>query len=112
MSNLGWPSATPPEFGRVWRSCRALMYHINESYDIERDVETAYLQWNSDIPKNNFTGVTLEEIPKFEEVFAVNVNIYSLSEDDKATVIYKSPGLYEDTLYVDKYLNHVSYINI
>ena len=53
----------------------------------------------------------MEEIPKFEEVFNINVNIYSLSEDDKATVVYKSAGLYEDTLYLDKYLNHVSYIN-
>ena len=90
---------------------RALMYHINKSYDIERDVETAYLQWNSDVSKKDFRGVKLEEIPKFEEAFNINVNIYSLSEDDQATVIYKSAGLYEDTLYLDKYLNHVSYIN-
>ena len=89
---------------------RALMYHVNQSYDIERAVEIAYLQWNNDIPKNNFTGVKLEEIPKFEEIFNINVNIYSLSEDDQATMVYKSAGLYEDTLYLDKYLNHVSYI--
>ena len=90
---------------------RALMFHRHKSYKVERDVELAYLQWNSDIPKKDFTGVKLEEIPKFEEVFNINVNIYSLSEDDQATVIYKSAGLYEDTLYLDKYLNHVSYIN-
>ena len=90
---------------------RALMYHVNQSYDIERDVETAYLQWNSDVSKKDFTGVKLEKIPKFEEVFNINVNIYSLSEDDQATMVYKSAGLYEDTLYLDKYLNHVSYIN-
>ena len=89
---------------------RALMYHVNQSYDIERAVEIAYLQWNNDIPKNNFTGVKLEEIPKFEEIFNINVNIYSLSEDDQATMVYKPAGLYEDTLYLDKYLNHVSYI--
>ena len=90
---------------------RALMFHRHKSYKVERDVETAYLQWNSDIPKQDFTGVKLEELSKFEEVFAINVNIYSLSEDDKATAIYNSAGLYEDTLYLDKYLNHVSYIN-
>ena len=90
---------------------RALMFHRHKSYKVERDVETAYLQWNSDIPKQDFTGVKLEELSKFEEVFAINVNIYSLDENDKATAIYKSAGLYEDTLYLDKYLNHVSYIN-
>ena len=90
---------------------RALMFHRHKSYKVEREVETAYLQWNSDVSKKEFTGVKLEELSKFEEVFAINVNIYSLSEDDKATAIYKSAGLYEDTLYLDKYLNHVSYIN-
>ena len=90
---------------------RALMFHKHKSNNVERAVELAYLQWNSDNPKKEFTGVKLEEIPKFEEVFAVNVNIYSLDENHKATVIYKSAGLYEDTLYLDKYLNHVSYIN-
>ena len=90
---------------------RALMFHKHKSNNVERAVELAYLQWNSDVSKKEFTGVKLEEIPKFEEVFAVNVNIYSLDENDKATVIYKSAGLYEDTLYLDKYLNHVSYIN-
>ena len=90
---------------------RALMFHRHKSYKVERDVELAYLQWNSDIPKKDFTGVKLEELSKFEEVFAINVNIYSLDENDKATAIYKSAGLYGDTLYLDKYLNHVSYIN-
>ena len=90
---------------------RDLMFHRHKSYKVERDVEIAYLQWNSDIPKKDFTGVKLEELSKFEEVFAINVNIYSLDENDKATAIYKSACLYEDTLYLDKYLNHVSYIN-
>ena len=84
---------------------RALMFHRHKSYKVERDVEIAYLQWNSDIPKKDFTGVKLEELSKFEEVFAINVNIYSLDENDKATAIYKSAGLYKDTLYLDKYLN-------
>ena len=71
---------------------RALMFHKHKSHKVERAVELAYLQWNSDIPKKDFTGVKLEEIPKFEEVFAVNVNINSLSEDDQATMVYKSAG--------------------
>ena len=90
---------------------RALMFHRHKSYKVEREVETAYLQWSSDVSKKEFTGVKIEEISKFEEVFAINVNIYSLDENDKATAIYKSAGLFEDTLYLDKYLNHVSYIN-
>ena len=41
---------------------RALMFHRHKSYKVEHDVETAYLQWNSDIPKKDFAGVKLEEL--------------------------------------------------
>ena len=91
---------------------RSLMFHKYKSYDIEQQVKEALEQWtHGTISKKDFSGVKLEELPKFEEVFAINVNIYSLDENDKATAIYKSAGLYEDTLYLDKYLNHVSYIS-
>ena len=91
---------------------RVLMFHKYKSYKVERHVKQALESWTSGTDSmKDFRGVTLEEIPRFEEVFAVNVNIYSLDESDKATVIYKSAGLYEDTLYLGKYLNHVSYIN-
>ena len=91
---------------------RSLMFHKYKKYNTEQQVKEACELWtNGTICKKDFTGVNLEEIPKFEEVFDINVNIYSLDAEGKATVIYKSSGLYEDTLYLDKYLNHVSYIN-
>ena len=91
---------------------RSLMLHKYKKYNTEQQVKEACELWTSGtICKKEFTGVKLEEIPKFEEVFDINVNIYSLDAEGKATVIYKSSGLYEDTLYLDKYLNHVSYIN-
>ena len=31
LSNLGWPSATSPEFGRVWRAC--MLWHITSHFD-------------------------------------------------------------------------------
>ena len=37
--------------------------------------------------------------------------MYSLSDDDQATIIYKLADVRNDTLYLDMYLNHVSYIN-
>ena len=91
---------------------RSLVFHKYKNYNIEQPVKEALEHWTHGIiSRKDFIGVKLEEIPKFEEVFNINVNIYSLDEEDKATVIYKSAGLYEDTLYLDKYLNHVSYIN-
>ena len=91
---------------------RVLMFNKHKSYKVERHVKQALGTWTSGtVSMEDFRGVTLEEIPKFEEVFNINVNIYCLSEDDKATMVYKSAGLYEGTLYLDKYLNHVSYIN-
>ena len=91
---------------------RSFVFHKYKNYNIEQPVKEALKHWTHGIiSRKDFTGVKLEEIPKFEEVFNINVNIYSLDEEDKATVIYKSAGLYEDTLNLDKYLNHVSYIN-
>ena len=91
---------------------RSLMFHKHRNYNIEQQVKEALEQWtHGTILKKDFNGVKIEELPRFEEVFNINVNIYSLDEGDKAIVIYKSPGLYKDTLYLDKYLNHVSYIN-
>ena len=48
MSNLGWPSATPPEFGRVWRAwpqgtvLGPLLFIIMIA-DINRDVDSSKL---------------------------------------------------------------------
>ena len=53
------------------------------------------------VQKSDFKGVKIDEIPKFEKLSEINVNIYSLSEDDKATILYKSSGLYYDTLFLD-----------
>ena len=91
---------------------RALLFHKHKHYNIECEVTSAFNVWtNGTITKSEFAGVKLEDLPIFEKTSNINVNMYSLDEDDKASVVYKSSGLYEDTLYLNKYLNHVSYIN-
>ena len=92
---------------------RCLMLHKHkQKRDNEKEVRRAFELWtDGKVQKSDFKGVKMNEIPKFEKLFEINVNIYSLSEDDKATILYKSSGLYDDTLFLDKYLNHVSYIN-
>ena len=91
---------------------RCLMFHKHKKHDNEYEVRHAFELWTSGkLLKKDFKGVKLDEIPKFEDIFKIYVNIYSLSKDDLATTIYKSAGMRNYTLYLDMYLNHVSYIN-
>ena len=65
--------------------------------------------------KGKFRGVKLTELPDFEKCFKVNVNVFSLDEDDIATPVYRSKNNYmsngkKNNLYLNFYRGHVSYI--
>ena len=88
------------------------MPHKHKKRDNEKEVRCTFELWtDGKVQKSDFKSAKIDEIPKFEKLFEIKVNIYSLSEGDKATILYKSSGLYDDTLFLDKYSNHVSYIN-
>ena len=55
---------------------RALMFPKHKSYKVERYIKQALEIWTSGtVSIKDFSGVKLDELPKFEEVFAINVNI-------------------------------------
>ena len=74
---------------------------------------TLYAKY-TDIPVHDFAGVTIEDVHKFETKFKTNVVIYQLvkTPDGKtvAELIRRSPAQYPETMYVNLYETHFSYI--
>ena len=97
---------------------------------LARIQESDILQWavaqrpNSDRPNSDwvcsdedvhdFTGVTLDDLAKIEATFKVNVVVYKLDEitDGKTTgeLVRRSPCQYIETMYLNLYEAHFSYI--
>ena len=63
---------------------------------------------------HDFTGVTIDDLSKIEATFGVNVVVYQLVEIDngKTTgeLVRRSPAQYQETMYLNLYEAHVSYI--
>ena len=80
---------------------------------LEATVSTLYAKYShKDV--HDFTGVTLDDLSKIEAAFDVNVVVYKLVEttDGKTTVelVRRSPCQYIETMYLNLYETHFSYI--
>ena len=80
---------------------------------LEATVSTLYAKYShKDV--HDFTGVTLDDLSKIEAAFDVNVVVYKLVEitDGKTTVelVRRSPCQYIETMYLNLYEAHFSYI--
>ena len=73
-----------------------------------RDVTTLYEEY-TDQPVWKFEGVVIDELPKVESVFEVNIVVYNLREES-AQLVRRSPGKHDNTMYVNLYETHFSYI--
>ena len=91
---------------------RCLASHRGGSTFTESDAKSLFAQWLafSRTPESAFHGVSFEDIPYFEECFNVSVMVYCLGEDMKAVSLYRSPQSYDDTMYLNLFDNHFSYI--
>ena len=58
---------------------------------------------------HNFNGITIEDLIPIEDLFKVNVSIYQLNEES-ARLVYRSRDLYQETMVLNKYQNHLSLI--
>ena len=92
---------------------RALAFHRNGYEKLERHTKSLFAKWYSihSIPDTDFKGVSLGEIPLFEETFEINVVIFDLEPDDTVRSIYKSLSTFPSTIYLNKHDQHISYIN-
>ena len=80
---------------------------------LEATVVTLYAKY-TDTPVHNFAGVTIDDLSKIEATFGVNVVVYKLVKitDGKTTVelVRRSPCQYIETMYLNLYEAHFSYI--
>ena len=51
----------------------------------------------------------IEDLIPIEDLFKVNVSIYQLNEES-ARLVYRSRGLYQETMALNKYQNHLSLV--
>ena len=92
---------------------RALSYHNYRGKQLEKHTKQYFSQWYAihQIPLHLFKGVTIQQLPTFEETFKVNVFLYQLHEDNTATSLYRSISTFPSTLYLNKHNLHISYIS-
>ena len=86
---------------------RCLALHLG------REAAALYAEYTN-TPVHAFVGVTLEDLSKIEATFDVNVVVYKLDEitDGKTTaeLVRRSPCQYIETMYLNLYEAHFSYI--
>ena len=73
-----------------------------------RDVTTLYEEY-TDQPVWKFEGVVIDELPKVESMFEVNIVVYNLREES-AQLVRRSLGKHDNIMYVNLYESHFSYI--
>ena len=88
---------------------RCLALHLG------REAAALYAEYtDTDTPVHDFAGVTLDDLSKIEATFDVNVVVYKLDEitDGKTTaeLVRRSPCQYVETMYLNLYEAHFSYI--
>ena len=80
---------------------------------LKREVDTLYAEYTN-TPVHAFVGVTLADLHKVEATFDVNVCVYKLvptgNEKTKAEIVRRSLCSYAQTMYVNLYESHFSYI--
>ena len=86
---------------------RCLALHLG------REAAALYAEY-TDTPVHDFAGVTIDDLSKIEATFGVNVVVYKLDEttDGKTTgeLVRRSPWQYIETMYLNVYEAHFSYI--
>ena len=73
-----------------------------------RDVTTLYEEY-TDQPVWKFEGVVIDELHNVESMFEVNIVVYNLGAES-AQLVRRSLGKHDNTMYVNLYDTHFSYI--
>ena len=91
---------------------RCLAYHRHGDRFREGQVQIFFKEWLvfSHTKLSSFRGISFEDLPEFEECFKLNVMVYCLAENNQAASLYRSPSLYQDTLHLNLFDQHFSYI--
>ena len=102
---------------------RCLGVHQGHQRDrLETHVKILFNKWvqymQHKCPENNisldpktFKGVELSQLVYFENCFQINVNVFRLQEDQSALPVYKSRCHFKDTMHLNLFDKHLSYIS-
>ena len=93
---------------------RCLYYHKHKRVQ-KMGVLELYDKWCTHVGKavmpENFRGVDLNDLPMFEDCFSINLNLFELDVNTQSVIPrYLSMARHNDTMYVNLYENHTSYI--
>ena len=98
---------------------RCLSFHISKKRKVsERLAKRLCQKWlnhKKSVSLINFKGVRLSQIPEFEKLFEVNINIFELKENGVAKPHFRSVRNYKingkkNNMNLNLFENHVSYI--
>ena len=90
----------------VWSGCHPHIFTATVTTYFRKFV-------GADVDPKSFPGVTLAQLPEVEKTFDININVYQLTERDEgvvAEVVQRSHRRYDDSMNVNMYENHFSYI--
>lgn len=89
---------------------------------LETHTKVLFTKWvqymHHKCPENNissdprgFKGIELSQLAYFEKCFQINVNVFRLQEDQSALPVYKSHCHFKDTMHLNLFDKHLSYIS-
>ena len=98
---------------------RCLTVHRGHLTDtLETHVKDLHDKWKEfargkhlDVDPKKFQGLPLHQMVYFERCFYINVNVYHLRDDNVALTVYKSRCHYDDTMHINQFDHHLSYIS-
>ena len=93
---------------RCFFRCLAVFKGVNIRR-CETKTRELFTQYAMNFDVHNFNGIAIEDLIPIEDLFKVNVSIYQLNEES-ARLVYRSRGLYQETMALNKYQNHLSLI--
>ena len=75
-------------------------------------VKTYFSKWLKfkKMKPDKFEGVNIIDLPDLEQCFKINILIFKLHEDDSCSNIYKTLGAFSNTLHLNQFENHLSFI--
>jgi hypothetical protein len=84
--------------------------YVKEPKKFEEIVKHNYEKYIEFTQSTNFNGIDMKDVDKLEECFELNINIYVMDEKEVITPVFKSMLRFTDTMNLNLYENHLSYI--
>ena len=103
---------------RVFRCFAVHQGRLNDQ--LETHTKALYGRWvefakdkELDVYDNpaDFAGLLLHQMAYFERCFSINVNVFHMTDDGVALIVYKSRCHYDHTMHVNQFDHHLSYIS-